>query len=130
MAGVGGAAKNSWREWAEFRGQLKDGTVLLMCKTECTPALPEGEILLPFQSQNLRPEDRKWIEDGRIWKSAVGSATVRAAYVKMDGKNVFWKIENVAQPPFDLNLLSVLDQEWIHFLERKKKDLEKPKKGQ
>lgn len=55
---------------------------------------------------------------------------MRAAYVKMDGKKVFWKIENVAQPPFDLNLLSVLDQEWIHFLERKKKDLEKPKKGQ
>lgn len=113
-------AGKSFREWAEFRGEVGDKDVLLWCQRESGKIL-ERRISL----SSLRAEDQDWVRQGRTWHAAKSGSTLRATYVRKTGDlgtpdARVW-LSQEGGKAFEvigrIDALSEADRDWIIYLE-------------
>lgn len=114
--------KEGSRMWAEFRGELPDGTVLLLGKqVSSKDMVAPVEISVP--KQYLRREDQDWIDKGREWNAPGVQGFPRPAVYKRKTKHSVYLQDPVTKrelPPVAYRELSQQDQEWIDYLEKRK----------
>lgn len=104
-------ADMTYRVWAEFRGEVGDGEVLLGCLRK-PGVIVDRQIAL----KELREEDQKWIRLGRTWHFAKGDFARRAVFVKKLGGKVWLRQADGTELQVAFADLSESDQNWITYL--------------